>query len=204
MPSDTTFLRFVVMENSFGVHLWTPATPELFSLKDVSRWIKRTGVHLHACAFFTVEVLYNRYSRHALNLIRTCRSDFPGAFTLLLKKPVISLTQKLIENPEGDHGTETEELKFHIHELSPGTPNVNPGIYVEVSHGSTIDDNVAWWGKELPGTVFGCVSIEVYKEMLLPETLTFIDRHYVDGRPEDLETLVADDIKSLFQHITGR
>lgn len=203
MPSDTTILHFVLMENSAGMLFGTPATPELRSLNSVSRWIKRQESHLHACAFFTIEVLNDYYTSQARNISQAFQNDFPGLFAQSLKKPAIALTEKLIENPESDHGTETEEFEFHIYALPNGVPSVSkPGTYVEISHGRNIDDNTAWWDGQLPGIIFGHISIEIYKEMLLPEAAALVEKHY-HGSPEDLEALVEDDIKSLFRYITG-
>lgn len=222
MPSNSRHISFSVLHATFPdaapkTYLEAPpATRSTRSLGDVTEWIKTLGPFpraissgdvissMTACAFITIEIIDESISERSLRILEKYSDGDPDQLLLLAGKPAISLVQKLIENPEGDRGTETEELELHIFDLPPGIPCISPGTYVEVSHGSTIDDNVAWWGNELPGTVFGCISIEVYKEMLLPEALALIDKHHVDGRPDGLEALVSDDIKSLFQHITGR
>jgi hypothetical protein len=200
-------------------YLEAPSTMRTIkSLADVVAWTETLGPFprmissgdvvssLHACAFVTIEIIDDLVSRRSLKLLKEYSDGIPDRLLLLAEKPAISLVQKLIRAPEGSDNTETEVFKFHIFELPDGIPCIAPGTFVEVSHGDNIADNVAWWQETsdgLPGTIFGHISIEVYRRMLLPEAIEIIEKHY-HGSPEDLEALLEDDIKSLFDRIAER
>lgn len=220
MPSDSRRISFSVLHATFpdAAPKTYPESPSTMrnaeSLRNVSEWTRTLGPFprmipsgdvvssMHACAFITIEIIDDLVSRRSLKLLKEYSDGIPDRLLLLAQKPAVSLVQKLIRAPESSDSAETVELKFHIFELPGGIPCISPGTFVEISHGNAIANDVEWWGNQMPGTIFGHISIEICKEMLLPEAAALVEKHY-HGSPEDLEALVEDDIKSLFRNITG-
>ncbi len=221
MPSDSRRISFSVLHATFPdaapkTYLEAPSTMRsIESLRDVSEWTRALGPFprtissgdvvssMHACAFITIETIDDLISRRSLKLLREYSAGIPDQLLSLAERPAVSLIQKLIRAPEGNHSTETEKFEFHIFELPDGIPCISPGTFVEVSHGDAIADDIEWWENQMPGTIFGHISIEVYHGVLFPEAAALIKKS-CHGSPEDLEALVQDDIENLFGRISER
>lgn len=204
MPSDTRSVSFAVIQHAFpsrtpGIQLEVPTARRFDSLKSVSTWIRGLGHPMSALAFVSIEILDSQIQSHSRELIGRCADGAPDQLILLLKDPIISLARSL-SSLENSVGEKIEKLEFHIFGLPDGIPCITPGTFVEVSHGDTIADDVEWWGNQMPGTIFGHISIEVYHEMLLPEAAALVEKQH-HGSPEDLEAAVTDGILSIFRHI---
>lgn len=211
MPSYTRRIDFAVVRCAFpgkdpSIQIEIPTASRFDSLETTAGWIKGSGNPMEVKAFLTVEILSKSLMGRSRALMEMLDDDSPDQLALATKDSVIGFMQRLCNLEVSIKDDETEKLEFFIFDVPAGTPGYDsgtystPGVYVEISHGESIADNVAWWEEaELPGTIFGYISIELPKESILPEINRLIDNK--DKDPESLEEFVREGIREIFDSI---
>lgn len=194
--SKTSLVHFAVIQHAFpgrmpGVQVESPTARRFTSLETSSDWVRSFGHPMHVQAFISVEILNDRLSERSLQLIERYMGGSPDQLILLVKDPVIGLVNKLL-NQEASGNDEIENLEFEILDIA-GSGDTIPGMYAESVHDADIASSIERWSKNvdgLPVFIIGHVSIEVYRNKLLPDALSAIESKD-RGEPESLEALIG-------------
>lgn len=204
----TSSIRLAVFQASFPgqpirTYLEVPFLRRNYCLAAITEHFKKLNVWgVSTRAFIEFEFLDHKLSETGKQIIGAYENGFPEKFINLIKEPVITLVEKLIDQPKPEHEqSETEAIRFNILNIEEHVDTI-PGIYAEITLGSNISDGIKQWkgADSPPDDIIGHVAIEVYSAALSEDA-----KHYLKvmelGDPEEMEELVKDGIASIFSKL---
>lgn len=203
---QTSLVSFAVFGCLFpgklqSTYVEAPTSRRFDSLEAISEWVKKFDLPIITRAFISIELRNDQLSMPSQKFIEQYQGGIPERLVLYVKKPLMALADKLVNQSIPQEGNNEEErLEFQILEIDGS--KATGGIYAEVAHGHDIASDTAWWEGQLPGSVIGHISIRAYRGMVLPDVLSAMEDKEVHGTPETLEELLGNDLLQVIHQFT--
>lgn len=201
MPNtpSTSVIRFAALWAKFPnmdakTYIEIPTAKRIQSLKDLLKWVEKLNMsELAAQAFISIEISNDRLPVLTQKLIAFYKIDEdPTGLHFFLQEPIIALVETLVVRPPVISPTDSdkiETIELQILDIEERADTA-PGIVIEASQGRDIASDRQWWSdKDLPGSVLGHLSIEIFSDTLVPKVQQCLtDMEF--GDPEGLEEYI--------------
>lgn len=201
MPNipSTSVIHFAALWAKFPnmdakTYIEIPAARSIQSLEGVLKWLEKLNMsELAAQAFISIEISNDRLPVLTQKLIAFYKidEDLTGLH-FFLQEPIIALVEALVVRPPVITPTDSDEIEtieLQILDIEKRADTI-PGIVIETSQGHDIASDRQWWSdKDLPGSVLGHLSIEIFSDTLVPKVQQCLtDMEF--GDPEGLEEYI--------------